>query len=73
MGQFVPDRDFVNEIPTEKKLRQVLSDYNINITKFETKNSKAAGVRARLNLLELYQLCKTRRKEILERKKELGY
>jgi|TARA_R100000479_G_scaffold171285_2_gene114719 hypothetical protein len=71
MGQFIPDRDFVNEIPTEKRFRECLQEYNENIHKFEVKNSKAAGVRARHNLLELYHLCKQRRKEILDRKKEI--
>ena len=73
MGQFIPDRDFINEPPTEKKVRDVFVDYDKNISKFEIKNSKAAGVRARNNLLEFYQLCKIRRKEILERKKRLIY
>tara|TARA_R110000787_G_scaffold30601_1_gene81961 strand:+ start:141 stop:362 length:222 start_codon:yes stop_codon:yes gene_type:complete len=73
MGQFIPERDFVSEIPTEKRIRDILEDYNKNVWRFEVKNSKAAGVRARANLLEFYQLCKIRRKEILERKKQLVY
>ena len=73
MGQFIPDRDFISEIPTEKKIRDVLEDYNKNVWKFEVKDSKAAGVRARNNLLEFYQLCKIRIKEILDRKKKLVY
>lgn len=73
MGQFIPERDFVSEIPTEKRIRDILEDYNKNVWRFEVKNSKAAGVRARNNLLEFYQLCKIRRKEILERKKQLVY
>ena len=71
MGKYIPDRDFVEEEPTEKRIREVLEDYNKNIWKFEVKDSKAAGVRARGNLLELYHLCRTRRKEILERKKQI--
>lgn len=71
MGKYVPDRDFVSEEPTEKRIRQVLAEYNENITKFEVKDSKAAGVRARFNLLELHHLCKKRRKEILARSKTL--
>ncbi|QDP62454.1 MAG: hypothetical protein Unbinned3585contig1000_22 [Prokaryotic dsDNA virus sp.] len=71
MGQFIPDRDFINEEPSEKRIREILELYKENIWRFEVKNSKAAGVRARHNLLELYHLCKTRRKEILDRKKEI--
>ncbi len=73
MGQFIPDRDFISEIPTEKRIRDVLEDYNKNVWKFEVKDSKAAGVRANNILLEFYQLCKIRRKEILERKKKIVY
>jgi hypothetical protein len=71
MGKYIPERDFVNEEPTEKRIREVLDQYKENIWRFEIKDSKAAGVRARKNLLELYQLAKTRRAEILERKKVL--
>lgn len=69
MGKYVPDRDFIEG--TEKRIREVLSDYNKNIHKFEQKDSMRAGVRARNNLLELFHLCRQRRKEILERKKEI--
>ena len=71
MGKYIPDRNFVEEEPTEKRIREVLEDYNKNIWKFEVKDSKAAGVRARGNLLELYNLCRVRRKEILKRKKQI--
>ena len=71
MGKYVPDRDFINEIPTEKRFRELLVEYNENIKKFEQKDSRAAGVRARLNLLEIYKLIRTRRREILERSKWL--
>jgi|DEB0MinimDraft_6_1074348.scaffolds.fasta_scaffold00234_7 hypothetical protein len=71
MGQFIPDRDFVNEEETEKQIREIFESYKENIWRFEVKDSKAAGVRARNNLLELAKLCKVRRKEILERKKEI--
>ena len=71
MGQYIPDRDFVEEEPTEKRIREVLKEYTDNIYRFEVKDSKAAGIRARNNLLELHHLCKQRRKEILERKKTL--
>lgn len=73
MGKYIPERDFINELPTEQRLREVLAEYEQNIWKFEVKDSKAAGVRARSNLLELYGLAKQRRLEILERKKELVY
>ena len=73
MGKFVPDRDFVNEVETEKRIREVLREYNENITKFEVKDNRRAGVRARANLLELWHLCRTRRKEISDRSKTLGY
>lgn len=69
MGKYVPDRDFIEG--TEKRIREVLSEYNTNIHKFEQKDSMRAGVRARNNLLELFHLCRKRRKEILERKKEI--
>lgn len=71
MGKYVPDRDFISEIPTEKRFRELLVEYNENIKKFEQKDSRAAGVRARLNLLEIYKLIRTRRREILERSKWL--
>lgn len=73
MGKYVPDRDFISELPTEKRIREVLEDYNKNIHKFEQKDSARAGVRARNNLLELFHLCRQRRKEILERKKTLKW
>lgn len=71
MGKFIPDRDFINEEPTEKRIRQVIDEYKENVWRFEVNDSKAAGVRARHNLLELWHLTKQRRKEILERKKTL--
>jgi RecB family exonuclease len=71
VGKFIPERDFVNELPTEKRLREVFEEYTKNIWSFEIKDSKAAGVRARNNLLELAKLTKPRRKEILERKKTI--
>ena len=69
MGKYIPDRDFIHG--NEKRIREVLGEYNENIHKFETKDSKAAGRRARANLLELFHLCRARRKEILERSKTL--
>tara|TARA_R100001460_G_scaffold23700_5_gene47650 strand:- start:161 stop:424 length:264 start_codon:yes stop_codon:yes gene_type:complete len=71
MGRFVAESNLYIE-GTEKRIREVLSEYNDNIHKFETKDTKAAGVRARNNLLELYGLAKARRKEILDRSKTLG-
>lgn len=71
MGKYIPDRDFISEIPTEKRIREILEEYKENVWRFEVKDSKAAGVRARHNLLELWHLCKARRKEILERKKTI--
>jgi len=71
VGKYIPDRDFVCEEPTEKRIREILDEYKENIWRFEVKDSKAAGVRARNNLLELHHLCKTRRREILERKKTI--
>lgn len=69
MGKYVPDREFI--FGTEKRIREVLAEYNTNIHKFEQKDSMRAGIRARGNLLELFHLCRARRKEILERKKEI--
>lgn len=73
MGKYVPDRDFVNEIETEKKIRELFSEYNTHIHNFEVKDIKTAGVRARKCLLELYPLLKQRRLEILERKKSMRW
>lgn len=69
MGKFVPERDFVQG--TEARFRELLGEYNENIRKFELKDSMRAGVRARNNLLELFHLCRLRRKEILERTKSI--
>lgn len=70
MGKYVPDRDFM--FGNEKRFREVLGEYNENIHKFEQKDNRAAGVRARKNLLELFHLCRARRAEILERTKQIG-
>lgn len=70
MGRYVKDREFI--YGTEQMIREVITEYDINIREFEQKNNKRAGVRARANLLELGFLCKKRRREILERRKELG-
>jgi len=71
MGKFIPERDFINELPTEKRLRELIDEYKENVWRFEIKDSKAAGVRARNNLLEIGKLTKIRRLEILERKKDI--
>ena len=71
MGKYIPDRDFM--FGTEKRIREVLAEYNDNIHKFEQKDVKAAGVRARKNLLELFHLCRKRRGEILERSKTIKW
>ena len=71
MGKFIPERDFINELPTEKRLRELIDEYKENVWRFEIKDSKAAGVRARNNLLEIGKLTKIRRQEILERKKDI--
>ena len=68
-NKFAAERDFIEG--NEKRIREVLSDYNNNIHQFEQKNIKRAGVRARANLLELFHLCRARRKEILERSKKI--
>lgn len=65
MGKFV-NNDYPYWIDgTEQRIREVLTDYNKNIQKFETQHSLRAGRRARNNLLELFHLCRARRKEIL--------
>ena len=71
MGKYVADRIFIEG--NEKRIREVLSDYNENIHQFETKDIKVAGKRARKNLLELYHLCRVRRQEILDRGKTLNW
>lgn len=71
MGKFIPERDFINELPTEKRLRELIDEYKENVWRFEIKDSKAAGVRARNNLLEIGKLTKIRRQEILKRKKDI--
>ncbi len=73
VGKYVPDMPDTFIEGTEQRLREVLVEYDDNIRRFETLNSKKAGVRARHNLLELYAICKLRRKEILERKRTLGW
>lgn len=71
MGKFVADPDWIEG--TEKRIREVLTEYNENIYRFEVKKIKIAGVRARHNLLELFHLCRKRRKEILEDKRDMGF
>ena len=68
-NKFAAERDFIEG--NERRIREVLSDYNNNIHQFEQKNIKRAGVRARANLLELFHICRARRKEILERSKRI--
>ena len=58
---------YVSNVPyyiegNEQRFRELLAEYNENLHKFETKN-----------LLELYHLCRTRRKEILEGIHEAGW
>jgi hypothetical protein len=72
MGRYVADTPYYIE-GTEARIREVLTEYNDNIHRFETKHSKRAGVRARNNLLELWHLCRKRRKEILEQSKTQAY
>jgi len=69
---------YVSNVPyyiegNEQRFRELLAEYNENLHKFETKSNKAAGRRARKHLLELYHLCRTRRKEILEGIHEAGW
>jgi len=66
MGKYIPERDWISETPTEQEIREILKAYNENIHKYEIKGFKAAGMRARHNLLDLYPLLKKRRKEILQ-------
>tara|TARA_R110000851_G_scaffold66120_1_gene149694 strand:- start:258 stop:518 length:261 start_codon:yes stop_codon:yes gene_type:complete len=73
LGKYVADRDFIEDEPSEKRIREILVDYNNNIKQFECQNNRSAGRRARANLLELYHLCRLRRKEILERNKEISW
>ena len=65
MGKYIPERDWISETPTEQEIRRILSEYNDNIHRYETKGFKTAGIKARNNLLELYPLLKKRRQEIL--------
>lgn len=53
----------------EEEFRELLAEYNNNIHNFYTKQSVRAGRRARNNLLELFHLCRARRKEILDEMK----
>lgn len=69
MGKYVKDREFIEG--TEMRLREVINEYDINIRQFEQKDNKRAGVRARANLLELYHICRQRRKEICARSKTI--
>lgn len=70
MGKYVKDRDFIDGL--EMRLREVIQEYDINVRQFEQKNNKQAGVRARANLLELFHLCRARRKEIRQRYLSMG-
>lgn len=72
MGKFIhTPPPWQNE--TEQRFRELLGMYNEDIYKFEVQGNKRAGVRARAYLLELFHLCRTRRKEILEDKREISY
>jgi len=71
MPKYIHEKLWMTELET--RLREVLGEYNENIWKFEVKKNKAAGVRARHNLLELFHLCRARRKEILEDKRHMGW
>ena len=69
MGQYIPDRDYVAENPTEQALRSLWEEYLKNIHTFEIKEFDAAGARARKNLLQMRRLIIQRRAEIQENAK----
>jgi len=72
MGKFIHEPPpWQNE--TEQRIRELLGLYNEDIFKFEVNKNQRAGVRARAYLLELYHLCRIRRKEILKDKKEMKW
>jgi len=73
MGKLFPDRNWVEDEPTEQYMREIMRLYFENVNDLNTKKNMAAGVRARKYLLELFHLCKKRRKEILEQKREYKY
>lgn len=72
MGKFIKEPlPWQNE--TEQRFRELLGLYNEDIYKFEVNKNKRAGIRARAYLLELYHLCRLRRKEILEDKRNIKW
>jgi hypothetical protein len=73
MGKLFPDRDWTEDYPTEQYMREIMRLYFENINELNTKKNMQAGVRARQYLLELFHLCRKRRKEILEQKRGYKY
>jgi hypothetical protein len=73
MGKLFKDRDWTEDYPTEQYMREVMRLYFENVNDLNTNKNMTAGVRARKYLLELFHLCRKRRKEILEQKREYKY
>lgn len=69
MGKFIPAREFIFGI--EKEIRDLLKDYNDEIHKFEQKNIKRSGVKARKILGKLRIILRQRRIQILNRLKKI--
>lgn len=68
-----PDRNWVEDEPTEQELRDVLRYYFEQVHMLNADKNMSAGVRARKALLHVFHLCRQRRKEILEQKSEYKY
>ena len=59
-------------IPTQEKIALLMDEYIFNETKFQRKEFGLAGARARKALLLISKLATVRRKEIQERKHQIG-
>jgi len=73
MGKLFADRDWVEDEPTEQEMREVMRYYFEQVNLLNTNKNMTAGVRARKALLEIFHLCRKRRKEILDQKAEYKY
>ncbi|NCD05333.1 MAG: hypothetical protein EOL97_04375 [Spirochaetia bacterium] len=57
---------------THEQLLKFIEDYQSENAKFTDKGVKASAARARKALSEISNLCKVRRKEIMEEKTEMS-
>ncbi len=57
---------------THEQLLKIFEDYQAENSKFSEKGVKVSAARARKALSEISNLCKVRRKEIMEEKNEMA-